>query len=460
LIPIMANVSYSNNRRLLLGEDSDSAKGQSRRTEISREQHLMQAHNEMETELYRLKSTAAVISDTSATIMSINSQYGLYQSRLVSAASALKSLKKKMKSDDSFIYWSYLAFLLTAGWIFLKRVRVVGAVHWLTSKGFYGANYIFQFIEEANTTDVSPATQTHTVTSPPVMQESTASRKPNHTVVLTRSRSFLTTESGVPTPTEVIPDTYAETTSEYTIDLIHDNDEGSTVSSDPITGAKSASPFSSNSFEGGAADNDGIITDTDETYDIPSGRHFTGRTTLTGVSLRVNETQGSSTGIPDGASANVSVKSGYHDGDTHTFSDTDVSGRVPEFVTPGPQRKTPMEVTEEEISSSLTSPQVESPVHGVSSNDSGETYPGTNPELPNTQGKPGDFKVDIGPDIQTSSSEDVDDDLPEPTELHHEQTWIPTGPEHTWRSHSLTTTPHAKTNTPQRPLPPPQRDDL
>lgn len=110
-----------------------------------RERQLLQAQNEMQIELERLRSAEAVVSATSSAISSIHSKYGTYQSRIASASNALRILKTKMEKDDRYIYWSYMIFLMSAGWIFLKRVKAVAIMRWFANNGLTGISWMFQY---------------------------------------------------------------------------------------------------------------------------------------------------------------------------------------------------------------------------------------------------------------------------------------------------------------------------
>lgn len=141
----MSSQTYAESRKELFGGSGNTfRKEQDSKLPAStqRNQQLLQARSEMEAELFRLRSTAVVISDTSGAIQSINSQYGVYRAKLASAANALKGLKKKMESDDKYIYWSYGFFLFTAVWIFLKRVKIIGITQWFIKSGYYGTSWI------------------------------------------------------------------------------------------------------------------------------------------------------------------------------------------------------------------------------------------------------------------------------------------------------------------------------
>lgn len=111
----------------------------------NRNRNLLQAHSEMANELQRMRVTASVIEDSSKTIHSIDSRYNDYRNAINSAGKALKQLRKKMESDDRYIYFSFLFFIFTAGWIFMKRIGILRMVHWLAAQGFYGASYIADF---------------------------------------------------------------------------------------------------------------------------------------------------------------------------------------------------------------------------------------------------------------------------------------------------------------------------
>jgi hypothetical protein len=96
----------------------------------------------MQLELEKLRSAEAVVTNTSTTISSINSKYEVYRERLSSASRTLKTLKTKLEKDDRYIYWSYMIFLLSAGWIFLRRVKLVELAQWFSSKGFNTASWV------------------------------------------------------------------------------------------------------------------------------------------------------------------------------------------------------------------------------------------------------------------------------------------------------------------------------
>jgi hypothetical protein len=103
---------------------------------------LSLARSELKAELDRMRTTAAVVSETSSTISLINAQYQSYHSRILSAAKTLKTLRSKMVNDERYIYWSYVIFMLSAAWIFLKRVKVIAISEWLVAMGIRGLGYI------------------------------------------------------------------------------------------------------------------------------------------------------------------------------------------------------------------------------------------------------------------------------------------------------------------------------
>ena len=137
-------MSSNNAREALFGTKDDGSRQLDRSDKGERDRQLLQAQNEMQIELQRLRSAEAVVSATSSAISSIHSKYGTYQSRIESASKVLKSLKSKMEKDDRYIYWSYVVFLVSALWIFLKRVKVVAITQWLASKGVTGISWLYE----------------------------------------------------------------------------------------------------------------------------------------------------------------------------------------------------------------------------------------------------------------------------------------------------------------------------
>lgn len=205
----MSSQTYAESREDLLGgsgytvrKDKDGKLPAS----TQRNQQLLQARSEMEAELFRLRSTAVVISDTSGTIQSINSQYGVYRSKLTSAANALKGLKKKMESDDKYIYWSYVFFLFTAVWIFLKRVKVIGITQWLVKSGYYGTSWIVDLLGGSESV---PSTIPSSLPSTVPVTYTTAMKKPTRAVPIVRTS---TTRTPAPTSTRTTTSGSSSTT--------------------------------------------------------------------------------------------------------------------------------------------------------------------------------------------------------------------------------------------------------
>jgi hypothetical protein len=137
----------------------------------------------MQTELERMRSTAAVVSATSTTISSINTQYSTYQERISSAARTLRHLKNKIESDDRYIYWSYLVFMASALWIFLKRVKIVAITEWLARAGLSGFSSIASM--GSITVETSPTREATPVV--PVPSVRTTGRPPSATIYTTTS---------------------------------------------------------------------------------------------------------------------------------------------------------------------------------------------------------------------------------------------------------------------------------
>ena len=153
----------SNGRdELFSGKQSSSNKGGNETGDSS--QQLLRARNELQVELERMKSTAAVVATTSSTISSISSQYSTYKARIASAGRTLKQLRSKLENDERYIYWSYLIFVASAVWIFLKRVKVVAISQWLISRGFTCVGLLSETIPEFSS--VTTVATTHKPSEP------------------------------------------------------------------------------------------------------------------------------------------------------------------------------------------------------------------------------------------------------------------------------------------------------
>ena len=130
------------------------------RSDVTRESQLLHARKEMETELQRMRSTTAVIEESSRTIGSVNEKYTMYGSSLSKATKTLKALKTKMENDDKYIYYSFVFFLCVSGYVLLKRVKVIAITSWFASK-FYGVG---NWITDAHPEQIPSTTTTQTGT--------------------------------------------------------------------------------------------------------------------------------------------------------------------------------------------------------------------------------------------------------------------------------------------------------
>ena len=110
--------------------------------ETARKSQLLNARREMETELQRMRSTTAVIEESSRTIGSVNEKYTFYGSSLSKASRTLKALKTKMENDDKYIYYSFVFFLCVSGYVFLKRVKIIAITTWFAAKMYGVTNWI------------------------------------------------------------------------------------------------------------------------------------------------------------------------------------------------------------------------------------------------------------------------------------------------------------------------------
>jgi hypothetical protein len=93
-----------------------------------------------------------------------------------------------MEQDDRFIYFSFLFFLFTAGWIFLKRVKLIGLAQWFMGLGLKGIGFfseVLQVVPDQTTVSLTttqePATTVTTIPRelPPKPE---LPRKPRHPI--------------------------------------------------------------------------------------------------------------------------------------------------------------------------------------------------------------------------------------------------------------------------------------
>ena len=227
----MSSLDHRANREALFGERLSGVKeedSQSRSSNnVQREQQLQQARREMQVELEKLRSAEAVVTNTSSTISSIDSKYGVYQERLASASRTLKTLKTKLEKDDRYIYWSYMIFLLSAGWIFLRRVKLVALAQWLASKGFNTASWVVDQVSldsiDSPTRDSSaPISTSH---YPTTTAMTTVPRAPELTVSTTKpvdqeKRLYTTTMVPESRPSDELEAVYVETPTTTTRPII------------------------------------------------------------------------------------------------------------------------------------------------------------------------------------------------------------------------------------------------
>jgi hypothetical protein len=166
----MLGSSHEKMRKDLFEDSEGDASSLSKRdvNPRDRERELLQARQEMQTELHRMRSTAAVIDDTSRTIGTVKDKYNDYKTKLASAANRLKELKSKMESDDKYIYYSFIFFLTVSGYVFLKRVKVIAITQWFALTTYRITGWVFGSVMPSTTSTGSdyniPTTTTTTTT--------------------------------------------------------------------------------------------------------------------------------------------------------------------------------------------------------------------------------------------------------------------------------------------------------
>lgn len=152
-------------RNDLFGTDSDNRGPEDRSIgDTARRSQLLNARRDMETELQRMRSTTAVIEESSKTIGSVNEKYTLYGASLSKASKTLKALKTKMENDDKYIYYSFLFFLFVSGYVFLKRVKIIAITSWFATKMYGVTSWV---------TGLSSSSEIPITTQPPPMADTT-----------------------------------------------------------------------------------------------------------------------------------------------------------------------------------------------------------------------------------------------------------------------------------------------
>jgi hypothetical protein len=138
-------------RKQLFGETDRPSQSSRSPPEATRERamHLSEARREMQSELQKMRVTADVIESSSKTLGTVHGRYITYKEKLASAGDALRALKRRMETDDKYIYWSYMFFLSVSGYIVLKRFRILSVVYWFLVKTFaLGSWTVDKFIAE------------------------------------------------------------------------------------------------------------------------------------------------------------------------------------------------------------------------------------------------------------------------------------------------------------------------
>lgn len=80
----------------------------------------------------RMRLTEGALVDSSGKISDVNKEYAdNYSGALKTASEAMTSLKRKIDTDDKFIWWSFIFFVAVCVFIILKRLMILSLSAWV-----------------------------------------------------------------------------------------------------------------------------------------------------------------------------------------------------------------------------------------------------------------------------------------------------------------------------------------
>jgi hypothetical protein len=136
-------------------------------------QALRETRQQFRSELERFAQAGSLLQESSNTIGYVFNEYLNYRGSLKKASQALSELKRRMETDDSYIWYSFLFFIAVVSFILSKRLGVLTIISWLVNWLFYIHSCITCFIPISNPLNASLANITIALngTTPPSLEE-------------------------------------------------------------------------------------------------------------------------------------------------------------------------------------------------------------------------------------------------------------------------------------------------
>ena len=102
---------------------------------------------QMKTEYQRLTQTGSLLEESSSTIDSVNNEYLNYRVSIKRAGAALSELKRRMESDDMYIWYSFCFFISVVAFIVSRRLGLLTVLSWVTNWVSYALSTIYSLTE-------------------------------------------------------------------------------------------------------------------------------------------------------------------------------------------------------------------------------------------------------------------------------------------------------------------------
>ncbi|EER17376.1 conserved hypothetical protein [Perkinsus marinus ATCC 50983] len=96
------------------------------------EKVMQRSVQQMRENVERMRLTEGALVDSSGKISDVNKEYAdNYSGALKTASEAMTSLKRKIDTDDKFIWWSFIFFIAVCVFIILKRLMIFSLSAWV-----------------------------------------------------------------------------------------------------------------------------------------------------------------------------------------------------------------------------------------------------------------------------------------------------------------------------------------
>ena len=102
---------------------------------------LLATKSQLQSELGRFNAAQAKLEESSSTIFGIHSEYLDFRVSLKKAGEAVVALRRRIESDDRWIWWSFLYFMTVVAWVVSRRIGLVWVLSWFMrfTTSFMGA---------------------------------------------------------------------------------------------------------------------------------------------------------------------------------------------------------------------------------------------------------------------------------------------------------------------------------